>query len=97
MVSKFIIAIFFVIGLCDLSAQNHPSIYLTTDGVTEIRKGLDNAPMFDSILNKTIDEIEFEVTNGVDVPVPVDLAGDILTNVINQISLYFKKQGFCFR
>ncbi|NMM48883.1 heparinase II/III domain-containing protein [Marinigracilibium pacificum] len=75
MVSKLTIPLFFILGLFNLSAQQHPSINLTKDDVAEIRSSLGHVPMFDSVLNFTIKEIEQDVNFGVDVPVPADLAG----------------------
>lgn len=56
-------------------AQSHPHLILTQMGVAEIRQNLGTAPIFDAVLEKTQMEIDAEITLGIQVPVPKDMAG----------------------
>lgn len=58
-----------------LSAQNHPNLILTKEGVAEIRKNIGTVPMFDKVLADTKAEVDAEIEIGVKVPIPKDMAG----------------------
>lgn len=58
-----------------LSAQDHPNLMLTKEGVNEIRSSLGKAPLFDKVLLETISEVDREMTQEIDVPIPRDMAG----------------------
>lgn len=53
----------------------HPNLVLTTDGVNQIKGNLGLVPLFDQSLEKVIKEVDAEIDNGIEVPVPKDLAG----------------------
>ena len=58
-----------------LSAQEHPNLILTKQGVAEIKTHLGKIPIFDATLAKVKKEVDAEIALGVDVPVPKDMAG----------------------
>ncbi|MEJ7626061.1 MAG: heparinase II/III family protein [Ferruginibacter sp.] len=58
-----------------LFAQNHPNLILTKKGVDAIKASLGKAPLFDKALSETIKEVDKEIKNGIEVPVPKDMAG----------------------
>ncbi|MEP2023259.1 MAG: heparinase II/III family protein [Reichenbachiella sp.] len=53
----------------------HPNLVLTPDGVDQIKTSLGNVPLFDETLQVVIKEVDAEIANGIEVPVPKDLAG----------------------
>lgn len=53
----------------------HPSLVLTTAGVDQIQSNLGSVPLFDQTLAAVIKGVDAEITNGIEVPVPKDLAG----------------------
>ncbi|MEO9966739.1 MAG: heparinase II/III family protein [Reichenbachiella sp.] len=53
----------------------HPSLVLTPNGVEDIRAQLGKVPLFDQTLDLAIQEVDTEISNGIEVPVPKDLAG----------------------
>ena len=58
-----------------INAQEHPSLILTKKGVAEIRAQLGNIPLFDKTLEKIKEEIDAEITSGIEVPIPKDYSG----------------------
>lgn len=57
----------------DLS--EHPKLLLTVDGVRQIRAQLGTIPIFDETLARVQNEVDQEIENGIDVPVPLDYSG----------------------
>jgi len=57
------------------SQIQHPNLILTKQGVTDIRANLGSIPIFDKTLATTQKEIDAEIENGFDVPVPKDYSG----------------------
>lgn len=56
-------------------AQTHPRLILTVEGVAAIRSQLGTVPLFDKVLEETKAEVDAEIANGLEVPVPKDMAG----------------------
>lgn len=56
-------------------SDEHPSLVLTSAGVAEIKSNLGRVPLFDQTLETVIGEVDKEIANGIEVPVPKDLAG----------------------
>jgi len=65
----------FFLGINVILSQNHPNLILTTEGVSQIKMNLGNAPLFDQELAKTIVEVDAEIALGIEVPIPKDMAG----------------------
>lgn len=58
-----------------LNKQEHPSLILTKAGVEKIKKQLGTVPLFDETLAKVKAEVDEEILNGIDVPIPKDYSG----------------------
>ena len=57
------------------SESQHPSLILTKQGVKDIRANLGSIPIFDETLAAAQAEIDAEIKNGFDVPIPKDYSG----------------------
>ncbi len=55
--------------------STHPSLILTQQGVKDIRANLGNIPIFDESLAATQEEVDAEINNGIEVPIPKDYSG----------------------
>ena len=53
----------------------HPSLTLTKEGVSAIKKGIGTAPLFDKQLAQIKNEIDQSIETGIDIPIPKDMAG----------------------
>lgn len=53
----------------------HPSLILTQDGVKKIRANLSKLPIFDESLAAAREEVDAEIDNGIEVPIPKDYSG----------------------
>ena len=62
-------------ALNTFAQSNHPNLILTKEGVKEIRANLGKVPMFDKVLADVKKEIDGEITLGIQVPIPKDMAG----------------------
>ncbi|MEM1217350.1 MAG: heparinase II/III family protein [Bacteroidota bacterium] len=58
-----------------LLGQNHPNLILTEKGVTTIRTVVEQAPLFEQVLQQTRAEVDAEILAGIFVPIPKDMAG----------------------
>lgn len=56
-------------------SDEHPSLVLTSAGVIEMKSSLGKIPLFDQSLESVINEVDAEIVNGIEVPIPKDLAG----------------------
>lgn len=72
---KKILSILLVVFSCSVIAQEHPNLILTKSGVISMRAGFGKAPIFDQTFAKVKAEVDAEIENGIEVPVPKDLAG----------------------
>lgn len=54
---------------------SHPSLSLTSEGVQNVRKMMGTVPLFDQSIQSAVEEVNKEIANGIEVPVPKDLAG----------------------
>lgn len=66
-------ALFFLSG--PLMAQDHPKLILTKAGVAEIRQQLGKVPLFDESLAAIKTEVDAEISQGIDTPLPKDFSG----------------------
>ncbi len=57
------------------SAQEHPNLILSVEGVKAMRSSLGKVPLFDQTLENTKQQVDAEIKQGIDVPIPKDLAG----------------------
>ncbi len=72
LIHVFLVTVFSVTAT---SAQEHPSLVLTQDGVKSIRENLGSIPVFDKSLSVVKEEVDQEIASGIHVPVPKDMAG----------------------
>ncbi|MFY0688387.1 MAG: alginate lyase family protein [Cyclobacteriaceae bacterium] len=64
----------FSMVLCN-GQEAHPNLILTPAGVESMRASLGSVPLFDQSVAETRKEVDAEIKNGIDVPIPKDLAG----------------------
>lgn len=57
------------------SAQDHPNLILTWEGVQLMQSSLGQSPLFDRSVEAIRTQVDAEITLGIEVPVPKDLAG----------------------
>jgi hypothetical protein len=57
------------------TAEQHPKLILTAQGVKDIRAQLGNIPIFDKSLQAVKEEIDAEIELGIEVPIPKDYSG----------------------
>lgn len=55
--------------------EQHPNLILTTESVKEIKSQLGNVPIFDQTLAIVKSQVDAQITKGIDVPIPKDMAG----------------------
>lgn len=56
-------------------SQTYPNLILTKEGVEMIKVNLGEVPLFDRELAAVIEEVDVEISQGIDVPIPKDMAG----------------------
>jgi len=57
------------------ASTDRPGLILTHDGVDKIRAELGNVPLFDATVEKVRAEVDAEIEQGIDTPVPKDYSG----------------------
>ena len=72
---KISILLLLSVLLCISTYAQHPCLTLTKKGVDRIKQGLGSAPLFDKRLSQIKKEIDQSIENGIDVPIPKDMAG----------------------
>ncbi|MTI40103.1 heparinase [Fulvivirga lutimaris] len=72
---RFITTISLVVVFMSSYAQNHPNLILTKKGVQSMRAELGRAPLFDETFQTVKVQVDDEIEQGIDVPVPKDMAG----------------------
>ena len=80
-----------------LSAQEHPSLILTKAGVDTIRKKLGTVPLFDASLQKVREEVDAEIAEGLDVPIPKDYSGGYTHERHKRNFLMLQKAGVLYQ
>ncbi|WP_452225193.1 heparinase II/III domain-containing protein [Lacinutrix chionoecetis] len=55
--------------------SEHPKLILTAQGVKDIRAQLGNIPIFDNTLKNVKAEVDAEIAQGIETPIPVDYSG----------------------
>ena len=72
---RILLHITFSLLALQLGGQDHPTLTMTKAEVSEIRSGIEAAPLFQQTLQNTIEEVDHEIEAGIQVPVPKDMAG----------------------
>ena len=57
------------------AASQHPNLMLTVDGVQNIKSNLGTIPLFDRSFASAKEQVDAAMANGIDVPIPKDMAG----------------------
>ncbi len=65
----------FLVQATMAQSNDRPSLILTAAGVNKIKANLGTVPLFDKTLEEAMHEVDKEILLGVQVPIPVDMAG----------------------
>lgn len=77
----FLVLSVLIVSSCEEKEQilndnsEHPNLILTKQGVKEIRSQLGTIPIFDNSLQKVKEEVDAEITAGIETPIPKDYSG----------------------
>ncbi len=71
----YYILFFNFVLISQTACQRHPNLTLTHEGVKDIRSNLGQVAYFDRVLSEVQEEVDSEINIGVQVPIPVDMAG----------------------
>ncbi|HEX9826788.1 MAG TPA: heparinase, partial [Flavobacteriaceae bacterium] len=77
--------------------QEHPSLILTKAGVEKIKTELGSIPLFDETLAKVKAEVDAEILNGIEVPIPKDFSGGYTHERHKKNFLILQKAGVLFQ
>jgi len=80
----------------DASPQ-YPSLILTKQGVKDIRANLGNIPIFDETLAAAQAEIDLEIEQGFDVPIPKDYSGGYTHETHKKNYVLMQKAGVLYQ
>ncbi|MFC6268447.1 heparinase II/III domain-containing protein [Frigoriflavimonas asaccharolytica] len=95
--SKVCSCLLFILIFQCYTAQEHPSLILTTKGVAEIRANLGRIPLFDETLASTKSQIDAEILNGIEVPIPKDYSGGYTHERHKKNFLMMQKAGLLYQ
>ncbi|MDO6768695.1 MULTISPECIES: alginate lyase family protein [Cellulophaga] len=79
------------------SAQDHPKLILTKEGVKNIREQLGNIPLFDASLEEIKKEIDAEIASGIEVPIPKDYSGGYTHDRHKRNFIVLQKAGVLYQ
>ena len=79
------------------SQSQHPSLILTQQGVKDIRVNLGGIPIFDETLAAAQKEIDAEIENGFDVPIPKDYSGGYTHETHKKNYVLMQKAGVLYQ
>ncbi|NER15833.1 heparinase [Spongiivirga citrea] len=77
--------------------SQHPSLILTQQGVKDIRANLGSIPIFDKTLAANKVEIDAEIENGFDVPIPKDYSGGYTHATHKRNYILMQKAGVLYQ
>ena len=77
--------------------QEHPKLMLTTTGISEIKSKLGSVPLFDSSLAFAKAEVDAAMAEGVQVPIPKDMAGGYTHTQHKKNYAILQKAGVIFQ
>ena len=105
-IRSIILAAVFIVLSCtekstsetDSSSQlQHPNLILTKQGVNDIRANLGSIPIFDETLAVTQAEIDSEIEQGFDVPIPKDYSGGYTHETHKKNYVLMQKAGMLYQ
>ena len=79
------------------TSTSHPSLILTEQGVKTIRANLGSIPIFDETLAAAQEEIDAEIKNGFDVPIPKDYSGGYTHETHKKNYVLMQKAGVLYQ
>ena len=102
------LVLFLVVTICfnkqELTAQTdadsqseHPTLILTKQGVKDIRANLGSIPVFDKTVATAQAEVDLEIKNGFDVPVPKDYSGGYTHETHKKNYVLMQKAGVLYQ
>lgn len=97
MLQKLITYCFILCVPVTVSAQNHPSLVITKQGVDRIKAALGNNKLLQHSFNLYKDQVDKAIHDGIDVPVPKDLAGGYTHEKHKQNFFVMQKAGILFQ
>ncbi|WP_455433269.1 alginate lyase family protein [Yeosuana marina] len=83
--------------LAESTIQGHPNLVLTKAGVQEIKSHLGKLPLFDKSLAETKAEVDAEILNGIEVPIPKDYSGGYTHERHKRNFIIMQKAGVLFQ
>ncbi|MFD0835332.1 alginate lyase family protein [Mariniflexile aquimaris] len=75
----------------------HPSLILTKSGVEKIKANLGSVPLFDRTLATVQAEVDAEILNGIEVPIPKDFSGGYTHERHKKNFLIIQKAGVLYQ
>ncbi|WP_435133075.1 alginate lyase family protein [Formosa sp. A9] len=78
-------------------SQEHPNLILTQQGVQDIKKALGNVPLFDASLSEAKKFVDAQIAEGIQVPIPKDMAGGYTHERHKLNYLTMQKAGVLFQ
>ncbi|WP_209404896.1 alginate lyase family protein [Pseudozobellia sp. WGM2] len=78
-------------------SQEHPSLILTKEGVRNIRAELGNIPLFDATLEREKKEVDAEIAQGINTPIPKDYSGGYTHEKHKKNFLIAQKAGVLYQ
>ncbi len=76
---------------------SHPNLILTSKSVSEIKSKLGSIPLFDQTLAITKEEVDLEISKGISVPIPKDMAGGYTHTQHKLNYIIMQKAGVLFQ
>ncbi|WP_372757489.1 alginate lyase family protein [Mariniflexile sp.] len=103
-----LVAIFLITASCNAQSkalagkqkskkQEHPSLVLTKSGVEKIKAQLGTVPLFDKTLATVKAEVDAEILNGIEVPIPKDFSGGYTHERHKKNFLILQKAGVLYQ
>ena len=79
------------------NAQTHPKLVLTKKGVSNIKSNIKKLPLLNQSLQEAIQDVDADMANGIEVPVPKDMAGGYTHERHKKNYLTLQKAGVIFQ
>ena len=95
-IQALILGLFFLVSF-NLSAQEHPGLVLTKEGVRQIKANLGKVPLFDESLAETKAEVDAEIEVGILLPIPKDYSGGYTHERHKKNYLTMEKAGVLYQ
>ena len=98
--NKFISLLFITFTLITsstLSADERKGLILTKEGINNIQADLGNIPLFDNTLQSLKKEVDAEIANGIDTPIPKDFSGGYTHQKHKSNFFMLQKAGVLFQ